>query len=77
MEVKNLLEIKGITRRKLDQILLSYQGSHAMRDLAAYLSPFGVTPKKIQKIYENYGSGSLEIVKNSPSNSGRSAVSGS
>ena len=30
----SLLEIKGITRKKLDSILLSYQGSHAMRDLA-------------------------------------------
>ena len=50
----SLLEIRGITRKKLDAILLSYQGSHAMRDLAAYLTPFKVTPKKIQKIYEEF-----------------------
>lgn len=62
----NLLEIKGITKKKLDVILLSYQSSHAMRDLAAYLTPFHITPKKIQKIYENYGSQALNIVKKQP-----------
>ncbi len=62
----SLLEIKGITRKKLDGILLSYQGSHAMRDLAAYLTPFKVTPKKIRKIYEEFGADALDTVKNQP-----------
>lgn len=62
----SLLEIKGITRKKLDGILLSYQGSHALRDLAAYLAPFKVTPKKIQKIYEEFGNDALDTVKNRP-----------
>lgn len=62
----SLLEIKGITRTKLDAILLSYQGSHALRDLAAYLTPFKVTPRKIQKIYEEFGNAALDTVKNQP-----------
>lgn len=62
----SLLEIKGISRKKLDVILLSYQGNHAMRDLAAYLTPFNVTPKKIQKIYENFGADAMETVKKQP-----------
>lgn len=62
----SLLEIRGITRKKLDGILLSYQGSHAMRDLAAYLTPFKVTPKKIRKIYEEFGADALDTVKNQP-----------
>ncbi len=62
----SLLEIKGITRKKLDAILSSYQGSHALRDLAAYLTPFKVTPKKIQKIYEEFGNDALDTVKNQP-----------
>ena len=36
----SLLEIRGISQKKLDAILLSYHGGHAMRDLAAYLTPF-------------------------------------
>ena len=62
----SLLEIKGITKKKLDTILLSYQSSHALRDLAAYLTPFHVTPRKIQKIYESFGSRALNIVKKQP-----------
>ena len=48
----SLLEIKGITPKKLEGILTSYQGEHMLRDLAAFLSPFQITPKKIRKIYE-------------------------
>lgn len=48
---ESLLQIKGITEKKLQAILSSYQESHAMRDLAAYLAPFQVTPRKIRKIY--------------------------
>lgn len=62
----SLLEIKGITQKKLDTILLSYRSSHAMRDLAAYLTPFNVTPKKIQKIYEYFGNTALDTVKKQP-----------
>lgn len=62
----NLLQIKGITEKKLNIIMDSYHGSHAVRDLAAYLTPFHVTPNKIQKIYEQFGSESLETVKKQP-----------
>lgn len=62
----SLLEIKGITPKKLEKIMISYQGSHAIRDLSAYLSPFKVSNRKIQKIYETFGSASLETVKNQP-----------
>lgn len=62
----SLLSVKGITERKLETILLSYRGNHAIRDLAAYLTPFHVTPKKIQAIYEHFGTDSLDIVKKQP-----------
>lgn len=62
----SLLEIRGISQKKLDTILLSYQGGHAMRDLAAYLTPFKITPRKIQKIYESFGADALETVKKQP-----------
>ena len=63
---ESLLEIKGITRKKLDKILSAYRDSHAVRDLAAYLTPFKVTPKKIRKIYEHFGNAALDVVKNQP-----------
>ena len=62
----NLLQIKGITEKKLKTIMDSYHGSHAVRDLAAFLTPFHVTPNKVQKIYEHFGSEALETVKKQP-----------
>ena len=62
----SLLEIKGITEKKLDVIRESYQASHALRDLAVYLAPFHITSRKLQKIYEEYGSASLKVVKTNP-----------
>lgn len=65
-EPDKLLQIKGITEKKLQTILFYYRESHAMRELAAYLTPFKVSNKKIQKIYEEYGKDALDTVKNSP-----------
>ena len=62
----NLLQIKGITENKLKRIMTSYHSSHAVRDLAAYLTPFHVTPNKIHKIHEHFGSEALETVKKQP-----------
>lgn len=62
----NLLQIKGITEKKLKAIMDSYHGSHVVRDLAAYLTPFHVTPNKIQKIYKHFGSEALQTVKKQP-----------
>lgn len=62
----NLLQVRGITEKKLKQIMNSYHSSHALRDLAAYLTPFHVTPNKIKKIYEQFGANALETVKNQP-----------
>jgi len=65
-EPEKLLMIKGITEKKLQTILFSYRESHAMRDLTAYLSPFKISNRKIQKIYEEYGKDALDMVRNNP-----------
>ena len=49
---KKLLEIKGITRKKLSEILEGYRGSETLRQLMVTLSPFGVTPRKVAQIQE-------------------------
>lgn len=65
-EPDKLLQIKGITEKKLQAILFSYRESYALRDLAAYLKPYKITDRKIQKIYEEFGRDALDIVKNRP-----------
>lgn len=46
---EKLLEIKGITRKKLSEILEGYRGSETLRQLMVTLSPFGVTPRKVRR----------------------------
>lgn len=65
-EPDKLLQIKGITEKKLRAILFSYQESYALRDLAACLKPYKISDRKIRKIYEEFGRDSLDIVKNRP-----------
>lgn len=63
---EKLLTIKGITETKLEDILDGYHKSSVIRELMVYLSPFGVTPKKISKIQEHFGNASASIVKKNP-----------
>lgn len=44
---EKLLQVKGITQKRLDDILEGYQKSSSIRELMIYLSPFGVTPAKV------------------------------
>ncbi len=65
-EPERLLEIKGITREKLDGIVNSCEQSRSLRDLMILLSPFNVTPVTAAKIYEYFGAKSVEILQNDP-----------
>lgn len=63
---KQLLQVKGIGASKLEKIIKSYSDSVAIRDLVAFLAPYGVSIKKAAKIREVFGNSSLQIVKSDP-----------
>lgn len=63
---ERLLEIKGITPVKLEDIQNSYAESRCMRNLMILLSPFKVTPVTATRIYEHFGARSVEILQNNP-----------
>jgi len=52
---ERLLEIRGITEDRLQDIKTSYRESRMLRDIMALLAPFRLTPKTAQKIYEHFG----------------------
>lgn len=58
-----LLEIKGITRKKLDGIIQGYLESRAMQIVLQLLAPFGVSTKTAMKIYKEFGNDSANIIK--------------
>ena len=65
-EPERLLEIRGITPDKLEDINASYAESRCVRDLMILLTPFNVTPVTAMKIYEYFGSRSVDILQKNP-----------
>lgn len=54
-EPEKLLSVKGITPKKLTRIQNSYLESIVLRDVVAFLSPFGISTRKCAAIRKNSG----------------------
>ena len=65
-EPERLLEIRGITPAKLEEIKASFDESRCLRGLMILLSPFNVTPATATKIYEHFGAKSVDILQKNP-----------
>ena len=63
---EKLLVISGISKAKLRKICDSYLANRGARDVIAFLTPYGITPKRAVKLYKEYGSDTMGIVKNHP-----------
>lgn len=63
---ERLLEIRGITPAKLEDIQNTFSESRCMRDLMILLSPYQITPAAATKIYEHFGARSVEILQDNP-----------
>ncbi len=65
-EPERLLDIRGITENKLEDIKTSYAESRMLRDIMALLAPFKLTPRTAQRIYEYFGPSCVSILQKSP-----------
>ena len=65
-EPEKLLQIKGITEKKLQKIRESYLMNRGARDIIAFLAPHGITPRQALKFYEEYAERTMDTVKNHP-----------
>ena len=63
---ERLLEIRGITENKLEDIKTSFAESRALRDIMTLLAPFKLTPATAQRIYQHFGPASAKILKENP-----------
>lgn len=63
---EQLLVVKGIAKTKLKKIVASYSETRKLRELTAYLAPYGVSMKKIAKIQETFENNSLRIIQSDP-----------
>ena len=65
-EPERLLEVKGISKAKLEKIKESYLENRGARDVVAFLTPHGITTGKAVRFYMEYGSKAMEIVQEHP-----------
>ena len=65
-EPERLLEIRGVSKAKLEEIITSYNESRTLRDLMLLLAPFQITPTTATKIYDHFGAHSVDILRDNP-----------
>lgn len=63
---ERLLEVRGITENKLEDIRTSFAESRMLRDIMTLLAPFKLTPKAALKIYQHFGPACMDLLKKSP-----------
>lgn len=65
-EPERLLEVKGISKTKMTNIMDAYTKSKSIRDIMTYLAPTGITPKKAAKIQKQLGSDTIKMLHADP-----------
>ena len=65
-EPDRLLDIRGITPAKLEEIRSTFLESSRVRELMAYLAPYGVSTNRVRKIQETFGEKAVDILKENP-----------
>lgn len=63
---ERLLEVRGVSRKKLDKIISSYKNSRIAQQIVSYLVPLGITPNKCIKIVNEFADSSMDVLLNEP-----------
>ena len=63
---EKLLEIKGISEQKLEDIKRTFNESYSVRSLMMLLSPFNISVKAATHIYDYFGAKSIDILTDNP-----------
>lgn len=65
-EPDRLLTIKGISERKLKDMIESFGKNKVFRELMTFLAPFHVTPKKVNLILQHFHDEAVEVIQKRP-----------
>lgn len=63
---EKLLEVRGISEKKLKKIISSYEENAGIRDVSKYLAPFGISNAKCARIYQKFKGNSIAILQENP-----------
>ncbi len=61
-----LMDVSGISRKKLNKIIDSYNNHRAVAQIINYLAPLGVSTSKCLKIYKTYADNSMSVLTKEP-----------
>lgn len=65
-EPEKLLEVKGISSKKLDTIISSYISFRGARELIVMLKPFGIGNTRCVALYKKYGAAAANKIRENP-----------
>lgn len=65
-EPDRLLEIRGITPVKLEEIRSTFLESSRIRELMAYLAPYQISANRVRKIQNRFGEKAVDVLKENP-----------
>lgn len=63
---EELLNVRGIGRKKLEKIINSFNATRSMQDIVSFLVPFGVSPNKCVKVAQAFGGNAMSIIREEP-----------
>ena len=63
---EKLRDVKGVGEKKLEKIIDSYMKNRSARDLIAFLSQYGVSPRRALSLFKIYKANALEVVRQNP-----------
>lgn len=63
---ERLLEVPGISKKKLRRISDSYMESRGARDIITLLAPFGISPRRAVRFFKIYGRDAANVIREHP-----------
>ncbi|MDD7429997.1 MAG: ATP-dependent RecD-like DNA helicase [Oscillospiraceae bacterium] len=65
-EPEKLLEIKGITKKRIEEASQEFKRINGIRSLMIFLSKFNILPSIAVKIWKRWGQFSIDVIKENP-----------
>ncbi|RDY22828.1 ATP-dependent RecD-like DNA helicase [Romboutsia maritimum] len=63
---ERLEEVEGVGKKKVKQIVKSYEENRDLRNIIIELSPYGITPNYCLKIYKKYKNKAIDVINQNP-----------
>jgi len=65
-KIKKLLEVKGMSEKRLEMIKESWESNREINKIMVFLQSYGATTNLATKIYNRYGTDSVKVIRDNP-----------